>query len=199
MSAECPNCRRPIPGLGLFFKSLWSRWRCEGCGSLLGIDVRRRLLATIPWAVILFLLVGVLRVTNLGYAIALPMIIAAGMLNYILFDRAVVHERAGFRCRRCGYDLQGQVEPRCPECGSEFDRAELAAYVARGSQVRSGAPRQRSELVFIVIASALTLALIGGLIFTRTARFPTIGARPPAPPTMVPASGPTDVPQAETP
>ena len=24
-------------------------------------------------------------------------------------------------CLNCGYDLRGQVEPRCPECGSEFD------------------------------------------------------------------------------
>jgi hypothetical protein len=187
VSAECPNCRRPIPGIRLFFKSLWSRWRCEGCGSLLGVDVRRRWLATIPWAVVLFLLLGVLRVTNLGYAIAVPMIIAVGMLNYFLFDRAVVHERAGFRCRQCGYDLQGQVESRCPECGSEFDSSELAAYVARGPQVLSGVPRQRFELVFMVIASAVTLALIGGLLYTRAARLPAIGARPPAPPVTIPA------------
>ena len=24
-------------------------------------------------------------------------------------------------CRNCGYDLRGQVNPRCPECGMEFD------------------------------------------------------------------------------
>ena len=24
-------------------------------------------------------------------------------------------------CLNCGYDLRGQVEPRCPECGTEFD------------------------------------------------------------------------------
>jgi hypothetical protein len=24
-------------------------------------------------------------------------------------------------CRNCGYDLRGQVEPRCPECGTPFD------------------------------------------------------------------------------
>ncbi len=24
-------------------------------------------------------------------------------------------------CRKCFYDLRGQVEPRCPECGTPFD------------------------------------------------------------------------------
>ncbi len=27
-------------------------------------------------------------------------------------------------CRRCGYDLRGQIELRCPECGTSFERAE---------------------------------------------------------------------------
>ncbi len=27
-------------------------------------------------------------------------------------------------CLKCGYDLRGQTEPRCPECGTPFD-AEL--------------------------------------------------------------------------
>lgn len=24
-------------------------------------------------------------------------------------------------CMKCGYELQGQIEPRCPECGTRFD------------------------------------------------------------------------------
>ena len=28
-------------------------------------------------------------------------------------------------CAACGYDLRGQVEPRCPECGTTFDPREL--------------------------------------------------------------------------
>jgi hypothetical protein len=26
-------------------------------------------------------------------------------------------------CRKCYYDLRGQVEPRCPECGTPYDSA----------------------------------------------------------------------------
>jgi hypothetical protein len=29
-------------------------------------------------------------------------------------------------CLHCGYDLRGQTEPRCAECGQAFDRSELA-------------------------------------------------------------------------
>ena len=28
-------------------------------------------------------------------------------------------------CTECGYELRGQVEPRCPECGVEFDKTLL--------------------------------------------------------------------------
>ena len=28
-------------------------------------------------------------------------------------------------CLKCGYDLRGQTEPRCPECGASFDEQLL--------------------------------------------------------------------------
>lgn len=37
-------------------------------------------------------------------------------------EYAVLDTRA---CATCGYDLRGQVEPRCPECGTAFDPGEL--------------------------------------------------------------------------
>ena len=30
-------------------------------------------------------------------------------------------------CMKCGYDLRGQTEARCPECGEPLDRGENAA------------------------------------------------------------------------
>lgn len=34
-------------------------------------------------------------------------------------------------CRECHYDLRGQEEPRCPECGSHFDPRDGATYLRR--------------------------------------------------------------------
>lgn len=33
----------------------------------------------------------------------------------------------GLRCLTCGYNLTGLAEPRCPECGADFDPADLRA------------------------------------------------------------------------
>ena len=31
-------------------------------------------------------------------------------------------------CLKCGYDVRGQTEPRCPECGTPFDAELLRAF-----------------------------------------------------------------------
>ena len=178
MPVECPNCRQPIARYRLFFRTAWSRWRCDGCGSLLGIDIRRRFLAVIPWIAILFFLLRVVHITRLGLLIALPTIICAGLLNFFLLDRAVVHERTGFRCRKCGYDLQGQTESRCPECGLVFDSAELATYKAKPDMVRKPQSRWGFRIATALLIGLITALLIMGLIFFRAGRART--ARMPA-------------------
>jgi hypothetical protein len=42
-------------------------------------------------------------------------------------------------CFQCGYDLRGQVDPRCPECGSGFD-----ARLIRRTQAMPQEPPPRS-------------------------------------------------------
>jgi len=50
---------------------------------------------------------------------------------YIRFVRQYLQDRGVAVCLRCGYDLRGLTEPRCPECGEPFDESfinrELAA------------------------------------------------------------------------
>jgi len=160
--------------------SIWGRWECSACGSVLGIDVRRRLLAMIPYLFILIVLMGFLRLPNYGLVIALPVVVGVGMLNFFFFDRAVVHERTGFRCRTCGYDLRGQKEGRCPECGAEFELEALAAHRVAGTPAPKRV-RTAWRITALVIASGITIALIAGILYFRAARARTV--TPPATPT----------------
>ncbi len=40
--------------------------------------------------------------------------------------RRQLQERGIPICLSCGYDLRGQLTPRCPECGTAFDEALIA-------------------------------------------------------------------------
>jgi hypothetical protein len=74
-------------------------------------------------------------------AVALPGAIggAAGVLltnrlyrrRFLRELRSCLRERGIPACLHCGYDLRGQTEPRCPECGWEFE-ADLLTRLSRG-------------------------------------------------------------------
>lgn len=38
---------------------------------------------------------------------------------------AGLEQRWSWRCLKCEYSLAGTVEPRCPECGTPFDPADI--------------------------------------------------------------------------
>ena len=164
MPAQCPQCRRRIPWIRTFFTTAWGRWRCEGCGSLLGINVGRRLALALGGAAFIVLLVERFRSVGLGYVAILPTIIAAFGLLFYFLDSVVVHERVGFRCRSCGYDLQGQKELRCPECGTAFDPPETgfeASPDPHHEPVSPAAVRSRRATVIMVV---LMVILVGAQI-----------------------------------
>ena len=187
MPAECPQCRRRIPWTRTFFTTAWGRWRCEGCGSLLGINVARRLALALGGAALIVLVVERLGSLGFGYVVALPTVIAAfGLLLYFL-DSAVVHERVGFRCRSCGYDLQGQKEPRCPECGAAFEPPETGFETSpdpHREPVSSSAVRsRRATVIMVVIMVFLVGAQILGIVVFRT-RARTLRAAPEVKPVL---------------
>jgi hypothetical protein len=47
----------------------------------------------------------------------------SGMARKRLREQLAIDGRP--KCSGCGYDLRGQIEPRCPECGKPFDERLL--------------------------------------------------------------------------
>ncbi|UCD74349.1 MAG: hypothetical protein JSV91_11225 [Phycisphaerales bacterium] len=179
MPLECPVCRYPFSRLRALARTAWSRWRCPSCESLLGISLKRRLIATLPWIVILVFLLLVLRIMSWGMWIAIPILVAAGLGIYMLFERIVVHERCGFRCRSCGYDLQGQVDPHCPECGRALDEDEIERMnLARPGELRQAVTTGRmGRWAAIILIALFTLAVLGQLVHLYYLRSSAFGPR----------------------
>lgn len=70
-------------------------------------------------------------VLHIGVSVALG-ILGADLTNSVFLRRNIRrHLRAKLAeqgvplCIPCGYDLRGETEPRCPECGAAFDPALL--------------------------------------------------------------------------
>jgi hypothetical protein len=60
----------------------------------------------------------------------LPFVLAFGIVSFLVhFHRRAIQRSLREQlcavgvpvCMACGYDLRGQVDPRCPECGRPFD------------------------------------------------------------------------------
>jgi hypothetical protein len=67
-------------------------------------------------------------------------------------------------CMRCGYDLRGLSEQRCPECGEQFERGQLLVeqYVRcrrPHSDLRYRLARRIGRLGWVLIIGAITAHL----------------------------------------
>lgn len=125
----------------------------------------RRFLAMVPLtAATIF---GSLYLTRSGLAgdwAAIPVAAVVWFPLIVLLDRVIVLERRGFWCRQCGYDLRGQINPQCPECGREFDPSETEQMeLPDPADVLQRQKRKRNYLglvLFIVLVAALTASAI---------------------------------------
>lgn len=61
---ECPACRTPLHWTYIF-RTLWSRWRCVHCGSLLRLDMIRRPLGAFLGMIVI--LAGSIVLTRNGW------------------------------------------------------------------------------------------------------------------------------------
>jgi hypothetical protein len=73
---------------------------------------------------------------------------------------------AGMCCRKCGYDLQGQVggaERRCPECGWRFDANDKQTF--RTKPLRSAWRRWTQRVVILLLALTTVLGATWGWLY----------------------------------
>jgi hypothetical protein len=136
------------------------------------------------WLAALLLGMEVLRFYTLG---RLWSYTAMGvMLFAILYvcEKIVLLDRRAFTCKKCGYDLHGLPETRCPECGSNFDPAEREAILAR---VHSPPPKPKRRWIAVLVVIVLALAVVASMVFYRNASKAAAGAAasttPPSPTT----------------
>lgn len=179
MSVQCPVCRDPIPFVRVFFTPAWGKWRCARCESLLGVNVTRRFGGIAAAVGSMFLLT---RFTNVPPAWDLPFVLgtfgSVFALYFLFVERPRVLEHCGFRCRGCGYDLQGQTVPRCPECGLTLDEKQRARMTHAKDDTSAAAPKHRRmgwALIIVLGLAVLATALAVGITrFSKDAR-PPIG------------------------
>lgn len=74
---------------------------------------------------------GVLLCYGLSSAVSTLILRVWGHKSFPVFIRKELRRRGIPVCMECGYNLQGQVEPRCPECGEPFDLKLLVESGAR--------------------------------------------------------------------
>jgi hypothetical protein len=129
-----------------------------------------------------------MRIAAYGIWLALVVLGGAFLLIYSLLEKVVLVDSRAFCCKQCGYDLQGQVEPRCPECGLEFDPTEKARILER---IGKPAPRPRYGWVAIVLIVLVTLMLLGNILAFRRMRPAAPG---PGTSTTAPAATPSSTP-----
>ncbi len=161
MALECPNCRAPVSLWRAFRTTAWGRFTCKTCGSVLGINVKRRFFALIPLTVWMVFLMSVVGMRQYGTAWMAAAYLASSLFIFYLFEDIVLIERRAFCCRKCGYELEGLPLPRCPECGTGFDPEEKQRI-----EERIGQPIPRARYRWVLVL--LILLLVGTLILSIT-------------------------------
>ncbi len=141
------------------------------------------------WVVLLVTSTAAFRLYQLGRLWAYGIMGVSLFVFLYFFENVILLERRGFTCKKCGYDLHGLTEHRCPECGTAFDPSERERILAR---VNAPPPKPTRRWIAALVVVLLGLSSFAGLIAYRRAA--TRAAIPvPAAPAAAPATAGTGV------
>jgi len=85
------------------------------------------------------------------------------------------------RCKRCGYELQGLRDDRCPECGRSFDPDDSSSYLVKPVSGRGPLVFSVVALIMVVVPAVVASLDDMGLAVPRSVFFIVpIGAMMPA-------------------
>ena len=166
LGPTCPLCATRLSPFRLFFTPAWGQFVCKGCGSVLGVNILWRLGVLLPPTLLagLFIYSYATRIAP-GSFLVMPAFIVLMALVFLLLDQPRVIEAVASRCRKCGYDLRGQSQGRCPECGTEFDLQAARASIQ--PKPRRWAALTVTVFLFIILTTSL---LLGIIVAQQTAR-----------------------------
>ena len=118
---SCPKCNHSLPRHLLWWSNWWTRWRCEGCDSLLRVNRQGRAVVIIGGFGTALLLgaVGCLLFgpSFVGLSVSFGITMVVSFALWWRYDGWVIVEPVGSHCPHCGYNLAGNISGRCPECG----------------------------------------------------------------------------------
>ena len=168
MLLQCPNCRRRVSFCRSFITPAWSSFPCAGCGSTLSVSFARRIMAAALWAAVFIFAGEYLGISRWGRVVSYAILGVSLIVTLYIFEKILLVDRREFTCLQCGYNLKGLPEPRCPECGADFDPSEIERIRARIG-LRRAPPKGRW---IVVVAVLLLAALVTGsfIAWRNTAR-----------------------------
>jgi hypothetical protein len=76
----------------------------------------------------------------------------------------VAEEEAALSCPACDYDLRGQIEPRCPECGLRFSSLDELEEAARSAKRLYNRVLRSRLRVAILLGGAFAASFVAGMI-----------------------------------
>ena len=176
MALECPNCRESVSFIRALRTTAWGSFRCGACGSILGISLARRVMGAGVWIVLLVTTSEILQLYRYGRLWSYAIMVVSLLLFLYIFEHVVLLERRGFTCKKCGYDLQGLPENRCPECGLDFDPAERERILAR---INKPPPRPKRQWIAAIVLVLLVASVVLSMIVYKNTATPAAAPPPP--------------------